>query len=182
MAEALPPPHKLTVTMQLGHVFNFSISESLKLKLPHAFNRYTLKSVETDSQWPVRIYYFDEDGISKIKKEFTVPWKKASTTQAASIKIAINNAFKEIAEAIEAKTKVKPDLEFKFKLERGAIKNIEVPEGMEIVIPQELANIFKISPSLFSKQANELAWITCDLRSEERRVGKECRSRWSPYH
>src|SRR2546425_7054740 len=27
--------------------------------------------------------------------------------------------------------------------------------------------------------------ITCDLevpRSEERRVGKECRSRWSPYH
>ena len=22
----------------------------------------------------------------------------------------------------------------------------------------------------------------CDPRSEERRVGKECRSRWSPYH
>ena len=27
-------------------------------------------------------------------------------------------------------------------------------------------------------------WIGggCALRSEERRVGKECRSRWSPYH
>jgi len=24
--------------------------------------------------------------------------------------------------------------------------------------------------------------IVVDLRSEERRVGKECRSRWSPYH
>src|SRR3712207_1646852 len=24
--------------------------------------------------------------------------------------------------------------------------------------------------------------ILIDLRSEERRVGKECRSRWSPYH
>ena len=24
--------------------------------------------------------------------------------------------------------------------------------------------------------------IGCQLRSEERRVGKECRSRWSPYH
>ena len=23
---------------------------------------------------------------------------------------------------------------------------------------------------------------TVELRSEERRVGKECRSRWSPYH
>ena len=26
---------------------------------------------------------------------------------------------------------------------------------------------------------NEIIW---DMRSEERRVGKECRSRWSPYH
>ena len=24
--------------------------------------------------------------------------------------------------------------------------------------------------------------VARDLRSEERRVGKECRSRWSPYH
>src|SRR2546428_3741279 len=24
--------------------------------------------------------------------------------------------------------------------------------------------------------------VTVNLRSEERRVGKECRSRWSPYH
>ena len=24
--------------------------------------------------------------------------------------------------------------------------------------------------------------MTKDIRSEERRVGKECRSRWSPYH
>src|SRR5437868_12837990 len=25
-------------------------------------------------------------------------------------------------------------------------------------------------------------WILDSVRSEERRVGKECRSRWSPYH
>src|SRR2546422_554911 len=30
----------------------------------------------------------------------------------------------------------------------------------------------------FSTQGGELVWA----RSEERRVGKECRSRWSPYH
>ena len=24
--------------------------------------------------------------------------------------------------------------------------------------------------------------VSANLRSEERRVGKECRSRWSPYH
>ena len=27
-----------------------------------------------------------------------------------------------------------------------------------------------------------VAGLTDGLRSEERRVGKECRSRWSPYH
>ena len=28
----------------------------------------------------------------------------------------------------------------------------------------------------------EIHTEAADLRSEERRVGKECRSRWSPYH
>ena len=28
----------------------------------------------------------------------------------------------------------------------------------------------------------ELWWFNDEYRSEERRVGKECRSRWSPYH
>ena len=28
----------------------------------------------------------------------------------------------------------------------------------------------------------EMCKIISKLRSEERRVGKECRSRWSPYH
>ena len=33
-----------------------------------------------------------------------------------------------------------------------------------------------------SKAFKELFKNTIDVRSEERRVGKECRSRWSPYH
>ena len=31
-------------------------------------------------------------------------------------------------------------------------------------------------------RAKSLAVEKVDERSEERRVGKECRSRWSPYH
>ena len=31
-------------------------------------------------------------------------------------------------------------------------------------------------------QPNILFILCDDMRSEERRVGKECRSRWSPYH
>ena len=36
---------------------------------------------------------------------------------------------------------------------------------------------------LFSGTKTRLSLEECSLvRSEERRVGKECRSRWSPYH
>ena len=31
-------------------------------------------------------------------------------------------------------------------------------------------------------QESDLAGFVSTTRSEERRVGKECRSRWSPYH
>ena len=35
---------------------------------------------------------------------------------------------------------------------------------------------------LSEKEYEELAKKVMAIRSEERRVGKECRSRWSPYH
>src|SRR5256885_17138788 len=41
------------------------------------------------------------------------------------------------------------------------------------------ASTFKIPHSLFALDAGLLR---DEFRSEERRVGKECRSRWSPYH
>ena len=36
--------------------------------------------------------------------------------------------------------------------------------------------------NIFRGLAAVLALGMCMTRSEERRVGKECRSRWSPYH
>ena len=46
-----------------------------------------------------------------------------------------------------------------------------------------------INPFLMNGQTQLLAGLTTNVydpafhsRSEERRVGKECRSRWSPYH
>ena len=35
---------------------------------------------------------------------------------------------------------------------------------------------------LFGALKDKIKFIASDFRSEERRVGKECRSRWSPYH
>src|SRR3712207_9394314 len=49
--------------------------------------------------------------------------------------------------------------------------------------PQEAVNRFKLQPSQCDVVVVVL-WsrLGTHFRSEERRVGKECRSRWSPYH
>ena len=47
---------------------------------------------------------------------------------------------------------------------------IDVREGTEIIETGSIANAVNIPRGLI------------EMRSEERRVGKECRSRWSPYH
>src|SRR3989441_12441565 len=40
----------------------------------------------------------------------------------------------------------------------------------------------RTAPVLVIPGNHDVAWWIRPLRSEERRVGKECRSRWSPYH
>ena len=48
-----------------------------------------------------------------------------------------------------------------------------------ICCPAALAQQSKIAVASFNRMETD---ITARVRSEERRVGKECRSRWSPYH
>ena len=55
------------------------------------------------------------------------------------------------------------------KLYNGIVKDLEVPSKDPILTCQ-----------LFVDAKDTL--IKAIVRSEERRVGKECRSRWSPYH
>src|ERR1035437_3321438 len=57
----------------------------------------------------------------------------------------------------------------------GKIVDIERCEIMEETINDKIRELRK-NPKLLSLESNLTIW-----RSEERRVGKECRSRWSPY-
>src|SRR5688572_14382834 len=65
-------------------------------------------------------------------------------------------------------------LSFGKLLERGASRN-----ELMLKTAKRAALIFVVGLALHS-----FPWIGYDFahRSEERRVGKECRSRWSPYH
>ena len=63
--------------------------------------------------------------------------------------------------------------------------HVSVSGGVEMA-PVNALGIGADAFALFTK--NQRQWVAKPLsvesvtRSEERRVGKECRSRWSPYH
>ena len=54
------------------------------------------------------------------------------------------------------------------------------PQGSLTASPPWVSN--GISGEGFSKASIDKVYYNGSYRSEERRVGKECRSRWSPYH
>ena len=53
----------------------------------------------------------------------------------------------------------------------------------EVKIPMEKVQDVKESGEVVETERKLLpGYVLVNMRSEERRVGKECRSRWSPYH
>ena len=81
---------------------------------------------------------------------------------------------------------VKSDIEIaraaEMKPIQEVLNDLNVPDKAEVYSPIG-RYIAKIKPeyldTLKNKKDGKLILVT---RSEERRVGKECRSRWSPYH
>ena len=65
------------------------------------------------------------------------------------------------------------------------IENVvnEIERGLNNMMEREVKSTF-IGELVMEqlKSLDEVAYVRFASRSEERRVGKECRSRWSPYH
>src|SRR2546430_6640514 len=66
------------------------------------------------------------------------------------------------------------------KLRSGLLMNSDDLGRKRRIHRREL--LFRLEPLAIQYQVVLAAQLRADLRSEERRVGKECRSRWSPYH
>ena len=52
----------------------------------------------------------------------------------------------------------------------------------ESLRPNTIEETYELCDALMRNDKKDICKELGDVRSEERRVGKECRSRWSPYH
>src|SRR2546426_12773108 len=69
------------------------------------------------------------------------------------------------------------------RLKEAAEKaKIELSQTMETEINLPFLSADATGPKHFQKKLTRIRLEQMMARSEERRVGKECRSRWSPYH
>ena len=85
-------------------------------------------------------------------------------------KRAAKKAFKEIQDELNKKSGA-AQRELSFKVIRSTndhIKSIDVPDGFELELHQGLAAQLKIKRRHFSTDANEVAWIYCDIVGETR--------------
>src|SRR2546421_7444156 len=57
-----------------------------------------------------------------------------------------------------------------------------LPEALDLINETREFRRAIVSPMELLAKSGHYAVDFRDVRSEERRVGKECRSRWSPYH
>ena len=68
---------------------------------------------------------------------------------------------------------------------RAHLREINAADGVRVLILQSAGKHFCSGHDLAELAANPRSgngFGDMTTRSEERRVGKECRSRWSPYH
>ena len=79
---------------------------------------------------------------------------------------------------------LKPDGDIDWFVETPNFSNCFLEEGQEFLLQRETNSNWVIDMISQDLRLLEDIWITNVylIRSEERRVGKECRSRWSPYH
>ena len=104
--------------------------------------------------------------------------KKGKSSEAQ--KVAVEKVTRRnIIETVSANGKIQPAKDVKISpYISGEVVQLYVKEGNFVKKGQKLA---KIDPKIYISSFQQ-AEAAVKTRSEERRVGKECRSRWSPYH
>ena len=78
----------------------------------------------------------------------------------------------------KSEREIKESLQFTIAAKRIKYLGINLPRETKDLYAENYTTLMKV----IKDDTNRWRDIPYSWRSEERRVGKECRSRWSPYH
>ena len=116
--------------------------------------------------------------IKKLEDELEYLKTKKRKEVSEKIKVALGfGDLSENSEYDEAKNE-QAQVEIRINELENMLKNVEVIEAEDI---DRTKVGIGTRVKILDVELDEAEWYTI-VRSEERRVGKECRSRWSPYH
>src|ERR1035438_823844 len=141
-------------------------------------------AMANDITAPLSIKALERAGITKV-------WNKDRIAIVFSHFVPAKDILSAAQAAVAREFCQKHDLSLFFDEGRGGIEHSLLPElGLvvpgDVVIGADSHSCTYGGLGLFSTGvgSTDLAAVmaTGEIRSEERRVGKECRSRWSPYH
>src|SRR3989338_9637587 len=131
-----------------------------------------VKKIRADKQIPAVVY---SKGTEAISIQFTYDdFHRVIHTKAgenAVIQLVISSGTGKPVEKTVVIKEIQQDPVTE-KMKHIDFKAISLTEKIEVKVPLHV-----IGEAMGTKKGGIL-----DVRSEERRVGKECRSRWSPYH
>src|SRR6266704_2879314 len=94
-----------------------------------------------------------------------------------AIRVLVANRPRLMREVILATFADQPDIEIVGEVTEES----EISESVKRTLPNFVV-IALDEPGIRPRICDDLLREHPEVRSEERRVGKECRSRWSPYH
>ena len=125
------------------------------------------------------------DEIRETLNSLILEWNEMEEVNQNSSNTLNNNLLKKISSIIKSldiETNEKNNLIFDFELELSKSNPEEINKKIQFINRkisdlEDESNQIQNNLEFFSNSSSDNP-----LRSEERRVGKECRSRWSPYH
>src|SRR3712207_3271973 len=157
-------------------------TEIYTLSLHDALPIYALEHLKIEYDHTVRDphgnivqYLYGEDGIDPAKSDHGEAVNISRLIESESIVDEGRKAIEDVTKDIISKYAGSLNPRMKANLEKALLENRLSKDGVEKVMKKVLDLIDRA----LAEPGEAVGVVT---RSEERRVGKECRSRWSPYH
>src|ERR1041384_6595661 len=177
------------LALAAGLTFAAAAGAQQKIKLGSSLSPPSLDSITP--YVAIERGFFKKNGLDAEVVEFRGDATHVKALLSGDIDLSINMGATEAMVSASKKAPIKlwvvanPITPYHFVARKEAGTNLKALMGKNIAVSGIGAISYHIPRIVLERSAvdpEKFKYVAVGSRSEERRVGKECRSRWSPYH